>query len=365
MSEKEQLGYMDGFEVDPGNVKETMKRLGASSRDMRMVPYEALHALPGFNKRDMTPEYEDHIAWLTDSMMEHGFKDDCPIPVIVQREGDKEVVYYTGGHTRMVAVGRARARGKSIQNIPVIAKPRGTNKIDLWVSQVTDNTASRHTLRELGEIYYELGRLGLSTKDIAQKMARSEQHVKDALDTRSWPEKIKEAVIEGKISPTAALELVRQHGMQQAISKLEDGLQQAKQTGRARVTQKSFSGPRIPPRISASVVTAVETFIAGLDEPIREALSAIDPEIEKRQGSLISGADANGEPQVSVPASLLRELMRAHEDIERVRTRAAKREEKAKARAASETGAAETDAEGFGLDGQKPEVKNAGDDGEE
>lgn len=360
MSEQQQQAYMDTFVVDPGNVKEAMKRLGASARDMRLVPYAALRALPGFNKRDETPAYEAHVEEITDSMMQHGFKDDCPIPVIVQREGDEEVVYYVGGHTRMLAAGRAKARGKDIQNIPVIVKPRGTNKIDLWVSQVTDNMSTRHTLRELGEIYYELGRLGLSTKEIAQQMSRSEQHVRDALDTRAFPEEIKAAVIADKISPTAALELVRKQGAHKAIESLKDGLQQAKESGRARVTQKAFSGPRIPPRVSASVVTAVETFIAGLDEPTRDALSALDPEAEARQSSLIGADDGHGEPLVSVPASLLRELVRAHKDIERVRARAAQRAEKAKAKADAQEQADGATGSQLGLESQPSDTSAAG-----
>lgn len=335
MSEQQQ-DFMTDFVVDPGNVKDAMKRLGASSRDLRVVPFEALKPLPGFNKRDMTPDYEAHIEEITASMVTSGFLDDHPIPVIVQREGDSEAVYYTGGHTRMIAAARAIARGREIKNVPVIVKPRGTTKLDLWKSQVKDNLSTRHTLRELGEIYYEMGRLGLSIKEIAQEFSRSEQHVRDALDTRAFPEDIKAAIIAGKVSPTAALELVRSQGSQKAAETLQESMRKAEQAGRTRVTTKSFSGPRIPPRISANVVSAVETFIAGLDEPTREALAAHDPESEASQNSLIGEGGKGEDPLVSVPASLLRDLMRAHEDIERVRVKAAKRAEKAAAKAAAQ-----------------------------
>lgn len=336
MDTNEHAGGMEGFTLVPGNVKTAMRTVGASVRDMRMVPVEHLHALPGFNKRDLTPEYEQHVEWLTGSMMEHGFKDDCPIPVIIQREGDEEVIYYTGGHTRMEAVARARKRGKNIENIPVIVKPRGTNKVDLWVSQVLENTGKPHTLRELGEVYYELGGEGLSMKDIAQKMGRTEQHVRDALDTRAWPEEIKAAVIAGQISPTAALELWRKHGVK-AVDMLQSGLEKAKEEGRTRVTQKAFSGPRIPSRFSASAVTAVQALGAyaqtNLDEATRAALFADEADGQDPGQLLPQNGDASDDPMVSVPASLLRGLIQVYGDIEKFNEKAARKAEKTQAKA--------------------------------
>ena len=322
----EPLTAMDGFILDPGNVKATMRDVGASVRDMRMVPYDQLHPLPGFNKRDMTPEYKAHLDWLTDQMMQHGYKDEFPLPVIVQNEGDRAVIYYTGGHSRMIAVGRARELGKKIEYIPVIVKPRGTKKTDLWFNQVQDNTGKPHGLRELGEIYFELGREGYSTKQIAQHLGRSEQHVRDALDTRSWPNEIKDAVISGQISATAALELWRRNGAS-AIGMITTGIQHAKEQGRARVTQKSFSGPRIPPRVTAGVVQAVETFVAGLDGNTRASLLEIaHPELNGMGEPARTVAD---DEMIEVPASLLRELIRAHGDVEKVKERAAAKAAKA------------------------------------
>lgn len=332
-TQSEQTFSMDDFTLVPGNVKSTMRDVGASVRDMRMVPYDKLLPLPGFNKRDMTPEYKAHLDWLTDQMMQHGYKDEFPLPVIVQSEGDASIIYYTGGHSRMIAVGRAREQGKNIEFIPVIVKPRGTKKTELWFSQVQDNTGKPHGLRELGEIYFELGREGYSTKQIATHLGRSEQHVKDALDTRSWPEEIKDAVIAGEVSPTAALELWRQQGAK-AVEVLTTGIKQAKEQGRSRVTQKAFSGPRIPPRISAGVVEAVETFVSGLDSTTRAALiEDPHPELDGMEDPHRTVAD---DEMISVPASLLRDLIRVHGDVEKVKERAVAKAAKAQQRASEQ-----------------------------
>lgn len=319
-NQSEESTYMASFTLVPGNVKATMRDVGASVRDMRMVPFDKLRPLPGFNKRDMTPDYKAHLEWLTDQMVQHGYKDEFPLPVIIQNDGEQSVIYYTGGHSRMAAVERARAQGKKIEFIPVIVKPRGTNKTDLWFSQVQDNTGKPHGLRELGEIYFEIGREGHSTKDIAKHLGRSEQHVKDALDTRAWPDEIKEAVISGQISATAALDLWRQHGAM-AVAMLTHGIKQAKEQGRSRVTQKAFSGPRIPPRVSAGVVLAVETFVSGLDDRTRAAL--IEEPHAELEGMDEPHRTVSDDELISVPASLLRELIRAHGDVEKVKERAA------------------------------------------
>ncbi len=340
---KSNAAFMDKFVLNPGNLKAAMKNAGATARDMRMVPYEKLRVLPGFNQRDMTPEYKAHLDWLTDQMVRYGWKAEFPLPVIIQKEGDEEVIYYSGGHSRMICAQRARELGKEIDFVPVVPKPRGTNKLDLWTDQVLDNTGLRNSLRELGNIYYQMTREGCSIREVAERIGRSEQHVKDALDTRVWPVEIRDAVIEGKISATEALKLWRQHGPE-AINKLQAGLAQAQAQGRSRVTGKSFSGPRIPPRVLQSAAKAVETLVAGLDESVRAALA--EPKNPAEDGQ--DAAPEAQEQMVPVPMSLLRELMRSQQEIEKVREQAAKKA--AKTKKAAQEPVAEDAADAGGTD---------------
>lgn len=319
------------FVLVPGNVKNAMRDVMATVRDMRMVPFEKLHPIPGFNKRDMSPTYEAHLRWLTESMVEHGFKNECPIPVIIQKEADGDVIYYVGGHSRMIAVSRARELGRNIDFIPVIVKPRGTNKIDLYADQVIENTANPNTLRELGEIYYALQSEGLSTKDIAKKMRKSEQHVVDALDVRALPEEIKRMIIAEEVRAYPALTLFRQKGLE-AIRILSGSLAEAKAKGQKKVTAKAFSGPRLPPRVTASMAGAIESLFAGLD-PETKAVLAPAPVDQEPQSAVTSEDDPLQDPMVTIPASLLRELVSVHQEMENARQAIAKREEKARKKA--------------------------------
>lgn len=307
---------LDPFVLVPGNVKAAMAEAGATANDMRVVPPSAIRQIPGFNKRERTPGYLAHIQWLKESMKEHGWKKHCSIPVIIQREGDKEVIYQVGGHSRMEALWLAVAEGAKIDTVTVVPRgKRGLSMADLYIDQVLDNDSLKHTLLEFGNVCYELQNEGLSTTEMAKRLVCSEKHVRDGLDCRALPRAILEMIGNGTVSPHTALDMFRLHGAE-AIPLLKGAEAQAKTQGKARVTAKMLGGPRIPPKVSAGVVTAVTTFVDGLADDTRSILERLADGVDQ-------ASDDNAQQTVTLPAGLVAELMRAHKEVMKVRLRRA------------------------------------------
>lgn len=106
--------------------------------------------------------------------------------------------------------------------------------------------------------------LGLSPAEIANQLGITEQHVRNLLFLMSAPSAVRELVATGKLSATLAIKVLREHGPE-AVQILQDGLKNAGEQQKDRITQKLLSAHARPgtghaseatPRVSKKVLKA-------------------------------------------------------------------------------------------------------------
>jgi ParB-like chromosome segregation protein Spo0J len=221
-----------------GNVKAAMKEAGAVSADLWQVAPDRLRVLPGFNVRVQNDAYNERVRWIANSIKENGYYKDKPLSGYVAREEDGEVIYITGGHRRLEAVGVAILEGANVPVVPVIISPKGTSVEDLNVALIMGNDGDPLTLYECAVVCKRLARFGWSSADIAKRVGYvSAQYVDGLLDLVAAPLGVRSMVIEGKVSPTYAIEVLKAHGPK-AAEVLQGMEVTAKAAGKTKVTKK-------------------------------------------------------------------------------------------------------------------------------
>lgn len=222
-------------EVTQGNVKAAMK--GVSSGELWNVEPSKLKFMDNFNTRTLRPEYLAHLKSIKDSIRENGYYKDKPIGVLVALEDGHQVLYVTDGHTRTRAVLELIEEGHKIETVPVATKPRGTTLEDLTVALVKANEGLPLTPYEIGVVCKRLSGMGLDEKTIAKRLGYTLQYVNDLLGLVGAPKAIRDMVVNGQVSATAAVKEIKQHGPK-AVLRLQEGLQAAHAAGKTKVTGK-------------------------------------------------------------------------------------------------------------------------------
>lgn len=236
-------------EFERGNLKGAMAEAGATNpHALWSVPYSQLRVIEGFNARVRTPQYEEHLEALTQSIIENGYYQDKPIAGYVAKGEDGEnVIFITEGHTRYEAVGRAIERGAPIETLPVVVKPRGTSKVDLTVALATSNEGRPFTPYEKAIIVKRLIGYGLDVPTIARRLAMTTKYVNDLLTLIEAPQDVQEMVASGKVSPTLAIKELNLHGAK-ASGRLKVAVANAEASGKGKATAKHLDGRQRPAR---------------------------------------------------------------------------------------------------------------------
>lgn len=217
---------MENFDVEltPGNMKAAIAGIKLGSGDLYMVDPALLRVLPDFNARVRNEKYEARVRWIADSIKVNGFYKDKPLTGFVAREGDADVVYVTGGHTRQEAVLLAISEGCPVPSVPLILKPRGTSMEDLTVDLVVGNEGAPLTTYESAIVCKRLIGFGLDEKEIARRLGYSStQHVENLLLLAGAPLAVRKLVIEEVVSASTAIATLKKHG-DKAAKVLADAL---------------------------------------------------------------------------------------------------------------------------------------------
>lgn len=221
-----------------GNVKAAMKEADAKSSDLWMVPYNEIQIAEGFNVRSHDKGYEEHIDWLADQMVKHGYDRSKPMTgYVVKDDAGTNTIYITDGHSRHAAVAKAIARGAQIERIPVVTHPAGTSPEDLVASLVTSNSGRPLQPFEVATVCKRLMGYGLDEKTVAQRLGYTVPYVKDLLGLLAAPKAVREMVTKGEVSATLATKVIKEHGSK-AAKVLKDAASAAKAAGKEKVTGK-------------------------------------------------------------------------------------------------------------------------------
>ncbi|SAL03246.1 Nucleoid occlusion protein [Caballeronia fortuita] len=289
------------------------------------IKLDEIHEQPGFNLRDENAidengeTFQEGIERLASYIASGGMYP--PIEVRIRDEGG---VWIVDGHRRTRAVKRAVEMGAPLQDkegevwVDVITFTG--NDVDRLTRIMTSNESRKLTDLERAEGYKRLAAFGLKPAEIAEKIGRSRPHVEQMLILANANHDVQQMVREGKVSATAAIEIVRKHG-EKAGAEIAG---KVKAAGGGRVKEGDLK-PKALPR---TVVDEVEQCVSFVSSSLTKAQRAVLARAEK------DPAQHAGD-KIEIDAGTMLEVLKAAELIRNERARQAEKAA-AKAQAASQ-----------------------------
>lgn len=209
--------------VYEGQAKEEDKIKGAGgSSDLWKVPANELKVLEGFNVRLPGPDLDEHLDFLTDSILEEGFFQHRPLAALVLEIDGKMGLYVFDGHCRLTAIKRAIAKGAPIDLVPVVVQDgRNVNLDDLYVQMHRLNKGKELTPFELGLLCKRLSKNGHPDPVIAKRMGIKPQYVDGLLRVVNAPKPLVDAVLSNELAASEAIKMIRAHGNGGVVQELE------------------------------------------------------------------------------------------------------------------------------------------------
>lgn len=205
-----------------------LKEASISTKSLYMIEVDSIHVKEGFNVRLRTPEYEEHIEKLKQSIIAEGFHDHEPIGVFVDEQSSGEAkIFVHSGHSRLEAVKRAAKEGVVIKAIPCIMMPKGTNREDITLSLITSNEGKPLEPLERAAVIKMLVKYGMSLSEIARRTSLSERTVRYALKMMESPQELLDLIAQDKISFTKAMDMIVEYGHAKTLKKIKTSLEQS------------------------------------------------------------------------------------------------------------------------------------------
>lgn len=250
-------------------VKTGISSLSEGRSDLLKIDPRKLHIKSGWNTRDMnSPDNIEHVDMLAKSIAEVGVK----VPLKAYWEDGK--AWVTSGHCRHAAAIRAIEVYKAdLKTVPVQIEDRYGNEADRLFGQIVDNQGKPFTSLEQAKVFKKLIDLGWQQNDIAKKAGITASRVSQILDLLTMPEGVKAMVIAGNVSPTMAMQTVKEQGATAAETALKAGLEAAKAEGKTKVKPSHMEPAQEP---SGSNWEPAQPVKVNLRTLIKEVLDATD-----------------------------------------------------------------------------------------
>jgi ParB-like chromosome segregation protein Spo0J len=196
------------------------------------VSPHALEVEEGFNARPLNMEHvaEMSLAWRSGAVFP-------PLEVRVE-EGRILIV---DGHHRHAAALDAISKGADIKSVDV-RQFRG-NDADRVAHMITSAGGLPLTPLQLGIQYRKLIGFGWNEKQVAARVGKSVEHVKNMVLLGEANSDVHQAINAGEISGSAAVVLVKEHGSK-AGRVIQEGLKEAKANGKTKVTPRVLAKQR-------------------------------------------------------------------------------------------------------------------------
>jgi len=217
---------------------------GAGRSEIYYLPLDAIAVDPDFNVRTDTAELREHIATIAASIKAGGFLSTRPMTVRLDAKQGKAVL--VDGHCRYAAAKMAVADGAELKAVPCLSEGRGVSPEDRTLMLLTANSGLPLTGLEQAEAVKRLLAFGWSDAEIGRRIGRTRQHVANLLELAAAPIGIKKHVVNGTLSATAAVKLIRDEGAG-AEAKLERVKATAAASGKVKVTPKMIAAAKPKP----------------------------------------------------------------------------------------------------------------------
>jgi ParB family chromosome partitioning protein len=216
---------------EPGTPEEAFKAISeAREGTLMMIPIDDIHPVADYNIRIHTPDYEEHVERIKDSIAQNGFYRHMPLKVYPALENGQHLLYLAGGYTRFEAAKRAIAAGAKINRLPCVPTAKGTSMDDLLIGLDRDNDGRPLTPFERGLIVKRLQALDNDEAEIANKMGITKNYVNDLLMLMAAPKALHNMVTSGEVAAALAINLWKEHG---SGKKAVEALKAAGATGAA------------------------------------------------------------------------------------------------------------------------------------
>lgn len=253
------------------SLKALKKDLADSTRvgktDIYTLHPDIIEREPGFNTRGLgdeayfeLPHMVAHIRRLADA-----YKAGDQMPALLVKVKDSRV-YLRDGECRMRGIALARSEGADIVKVDV-REVRG-DEVNETLALLTTQDGMKLTPLEKAATYQRLINYGLSVKEVAEKVRRTDTHVRQLLELMDLPLALKKAIQSGTISSDAASKLFKEHG-HKAIDMLDKAAKEVEAKGKSKVTPKDLKpagskpkGPKLPKRF----VSALQTTFSGFSQ---------------------------------------------------------------------------------------------------
>jgi ParB-like chromosome segregation protein Spo0J len=221
--------------------RDQIREVSTGRGDVYMVPVRSIRVRPGFNDaREADPDYPAHIRELADSIKANGFMRHKTLTGLIASDGH---VYLSDGHSRFAAVQLANSEGADVEALPFMNEVKGTNDIDRTFGLITNNNGKRLTPYGEGLVIKQLIGQGVTEKEIARRLGFNPQKVSNLLELCAAPRAIVQAVVDGEVSATTAIQVMKSEGVN-AVAALEAGKAIAKAAGKSKVTAKHLAAAK-------------------------------------------------------------------------------------------------------------------------
>jgi len=199
-------------------------------KDMFLVPVNSIIVEEGFNTRI---DYGD-LESLKNSIIENG--------IITPLKGykDKDKYVLTEGHRRIKAVKMAIEDGHEILRVPILTE-KITSKESRTFEILINNDGKPLTPIELANTYDRLVVWGYSVQEIAKKIGKSVQHVKDTLELMQATKKTTEMIANGHVTANAVKKMLKSDSPEVVEKKIEAVVSGKALTGKPLVSKNNVS----------------------------------------------------------------------------------------------------------------------------
>jgi hypothetical protein len=190
-----------------------------------------------------------------------------------------EEVHIVSGHRRHRAVMELIAEGVEIESIPAVTEAKAVNDAERVLRLVTHNAGEPLTMLEKAEVVRRLINMGWSREKIAARLGyKTPQTIANFELLLAAPERVRQAIRQEEISPSTAIELVREHG-DAASGKLYDIKKAAAERGKARASirdVKQPAGNAHPATVERRNVQRLAAHMEQAQSDLEQAESAIE-----------------------------------------------------------------------------------------
>jgi len=202
---------------------------------------QALEVEEGFNAR---PLNADHVA-----EMSLAWRNGAVFPPLEVRVEDGRILIVDGHHRHAAALD-AISKGAEVRTLDV-RQFRG-NDADRVAHMISSASGLPLTPLQLGVQYRKLIGFGWTEKQIADRVGKSGQHVKDMILLAEANSDVHQAINAGEVTGTTAVALVKKHGSK-AGKVIREVVEKAKASGKAKATPKMFAETSDKPCLKVEV----------------------------------------------------------------------------------------------------------------